>query len=150
MKAARYMEWWRALRAAHGTRPWWRLAWGMVRAMLSGGVSRAEWRRRMRICSRCPIYRHGTRTCGPKAGWAWGYESVGCGCYVPFKARTALPYRGAERAGCWGRAAGVVDGWGSGAETALDVDLVVVGGVAGEKADAKAEGGHESGHAEEK
>lgn len=81
----------------------------MIVAVLSGRVSRAEWRQRIRVCLRCPLYRSVSRTCGPGLGV---FRGQGCGCYVPFKARAALPYTGSGGSGCWGRAAGVVTGWG--------------------------------------
>jgi len=108
MNLSRYLDWWFLVRAAAADTPLWRLAWGMLRALASGRVSRFQWRQRIRTCGKCPIYRPATRTCGPRSGHLLGVAGeVGCGCYVPFMARTKAPYRG----GCWGRASLGI-GWG--------------------------------------
>lgn len=52
-----------------------KMFWTLLRGRL---VSRAEWRRRMRICRRCPIFGSALRTCRPFPG-----APVGCGCWVP-------------------------------------------------------------------
>lgn len=112
LKAERYREWWSAVRAASGA-PWWAIAWGMIRALASGRVPTRVWRRRIQTCGKCPIYRPASRTCGPRSGHLVGVVGdVGCGCYVPFMARTKAPYKGVGGAGCWGRASLGI-GWGS-------------------------------------
>jgi hypothetical protein len=80
--------------------------WSMVRAVRSGGTSQRVWRRRMKICRRCPIYDRELRRCrGPVIGGV----KPGCGCYVPFSAKTRRPYED----GCWGRThLGYPFGWG--------------------------------------
>lgn len=115
MKLTRYRDWWRVVGAAMKDEPWWRVALGMARALATGGVSRAEWRRRLKVCGKCPIYRPVGRTCGPRDGAVVGIDGVaGCGCYVPFAARTDAPYQGEGGRGCWGRAVlGIRFGWGS-------------------------------------
>lgn len=45
------------------------------------GVDRKLWRARIRACNRCLIYNPKERTC--RRG------DLGCGCYMPFKARVA-------------------------------------------------------------
>ena len=103
MKIERYWEWRGAVRNMKG-KPWWVLLWRMVKAGRRGFVDKVLWRRRMRICGKCPVYRHGTRTCGLRKGAFMGVETVGCGCYVPFLASAAAPYEGKGGSGCWGRA----------------------------------------------
>lgn len=54
-----------------------KLAWFSLRSLPF--VSRAQWRRRMFACYRCPIYRRASRTCGQEG-------VIGCGCSMPLKA----------------------------------------------------------------
>lgn len=63
-------------------------------------VSRAQWRRRMRACTHCPIYRPKERTCG-----TFGTD-LGCGCSMPLKALL----RGSQ---CWANETHVcnIKGW---------------------------------------
>jgi len=104
MKFERYLEWWDAVRRTHEGVSWWRLVIRMGRAVISGWVSVLEWRRRMKVCGKCPLYRHALRTCGIKRGSAFGIRGdAGCGCYVPMMARSAAPYRADGVKGCWGR-----------------------------------------------
>ena len=49
-----------------------------------------EWKRRYRICLKCPIYDAKLKRCRPYDG-----SDEGCGCYVPF---SNLVYET-----CWGR-----------------------------------------------
>lgn len=73
------------------------LALKMLRAILSGPVPRRVWRRRMRKgCFKCPIYNPVTKACRPIHP---EFKHLGCGCYTPFSALWARPYRN----GCWGR-----------------------------------------------
>lgn len=75
-----------------------------VYAMAKGALafwnrpSRAEWRRRMRICAKCPLYDSGMRRCRPFTG-----APVGCGCYMPYKAQGRGP--------CWLRERDPSAGW---------------------------------------
>lgn len=74
--------------------------WKMVRARLSGKASRQLWRRRMRVCVRCPIYNRKLRQCRR--------DKLGCGCYTLFTATAWRPYA----KGCWGRTfIGAPFGW---------------------------------------
>jgi len=52
-----------------------------------GFVAKQEWKQRIQICNTCPIYNKQLRQC------KWG--ELGCGCYVPFLAKT--------KGSCWGR-----------------------------------------------
>lgn len=98
----RLREWYEVLRleGERGRLPWWK----MVRAVWSGPVPRAVWRRRMRTCLRCPLYNPAYRSCRPVS-----HPHLGCGCYVPFTALSAAPYD----AGCWGRGMAEDVGWPS-------------------------------------
>lgn len=55
-------------------------------------VSKPTWKRRMRVCNKCPIYHPLNKTCGHDPD----ISSVGCGCYMPFKAASTS-------ATCWAR-----------------------------------------------
>jgi len=58
-----------------------------------------EWRRRYRICLKCPIFDYELRRCRP-----FDNSKRGCGCYVPF---SNVFYDV-----CWGRKAyGKAVGW---------------------------------------
>lgn len=70
----------------------------LLSATRTGGVTRKEWRRRMRICRACPLFDPSLRRCRPFDG-----SKLGCGCFVPFMALTKTPYRSETRSGCWGR-----------------------------------------------
>ncbi len=100
------VEWSRAVAASRGltARAWVKMvvgSWSMVR----GGVDRREFRRRGRVCVRCPVYDRELRRCaGP---WVGG-RATGCGCYLPWMLKTR-PYP----KGCWGRQyVGDDFGWG--------------------------------------
>ena len=72
-----------------------RLGLTLLRAALRiGGVSKEEWRRRMSVCEKCPIFDPALFRCRPYDGAPWG-----CGCYVPFMALVNQPY---ALPGCWG------------------------------------------------
>lgn len=45
-----------------------------------GGVSRKQWRSRMRVCGKCVIYDKSLKRCAP-----WTGSQLGCHCYMPFK-----------------------------------------------------------------
>ena len=55
-------------------------------------VGMRVWFKRMKTCGRCPIYHPHKKTCGHDPE----INSVGCGCYMPFKACS-------QRATCWAR-----------------------------------------------
>jgi len=56
-----------------------RLLFGIARAGLRlGGVSRRQWRDRMRTCAACPIFDRTLHRCRPMDG-----HPLGCGCWVP-------------------------------------------------------------------
>lgn len=92
----RIRQWLAALRMAGVTRvPWL----GLLRAILSGPVPRRVWRQRLRYgCFQCPLYSKidGIPVCRSSHPDMLG---IGCGCYLPFLAMSAEPYRG----GCFGR-----------------------------------------------
>ena len=46
-----------------------------------GTVAPSEWRRRMKVCAKCPIYSKANRRCRPFRG-----SILGCGCYMPYAA----------------------------------------------------------------
>lgn len=120
LKMGRYVEWLRAVWAAgernvpRGTMDGkghvsvWRLrhvsamvvglvraARKMVHGIRSGYVDRGTWRARMRVCSRCPVWRKEGRVCLVEDGGM----VYGCGCYTVFKGMVKRPYPG----GCWGK-----------------------------------------------
>ncbi len=74
------------------------LVWYVLRTLPL--ATRAQWRRRMRACLRCPIYQLGPRTCGRPN------TDLGCGCSMPLKALL----RGSE---CWANEQHVcnIKGW---------------------------------------
>jgi hypothetical protein len=94
-KPQRFAEW-RAAIIAEGRQLTWRgrieLVWHMATASLGlGGVARKEWRRRMRVCAKCPVYNRETKQCRPSK------ESViGCGCFMPLKSLSS-------KSTCWAR-----------------------------------------------
>lgn len=100
----RLAQWVIALHVARQRVPWL----GLLRAILSGPVPRAVWRRRLRYgCFQCPLFNRERLTC---RGVPKQVRHLGCDCYVVFSAMTAEPYEG----GCWGRAAlGGDFGWGA-------------------------------------
>lgn len=62
-------------------------------------VDRSRFYTRLRICHRCPLFDRGLKRCRPFTG-----SDLGCGCYVPFKAKCPDP--------CWARQNQVPDlGW---------------------------------------
>jgi len=83
----------------------------LMRAVFSGRVSSEQWKRRMAVCRRCPIFDRTMMRCrGPRVNGV----DLGCGCYVPFLAKTRAPYRGVGGKGCWGRSVvGQRFGWGA-------------------------------------
>jgi hypothetical protein len=60
----------------------------MILAALLVKVSPSEWRRRIRVCSKCPVYDRIIKRCRPNND-----SEFGCGCYVPFMA--------AHKETCW-------------------------------------------------
>jgi len=99
----RLAEWRAVIRFEHGAgRP---VPYGrMVRSILSGVVDRKTWRRRMKICYRCPVYDRDRHAC--RAPHPAFHATHGCGCYVPFVALTSEPYENYRSGivGCWGYA----------------------------------------------
>jgi hypothetical protein len=83
--------------------------------VLRGVVTQRVWRRRMRVCLKCPVFNHELRQC--RASWpmlAGATQKLGCGCYVVFLAKVNAPYTSVDgtRKGCWGRAMmGGTFGW---------------------------------------
>lgn len=80
--------------------------WKIVKALTRGRVTRAQWRERMRVCGKCPIYDRTQHKCR--------FQDLGCGCWVPAMGWMREPYRGENGRGCWGRAVvGEGFGWGT-------------------------------------
>ena len=95
MKLKRISEWVEVVREEGREVGFFSVGWSVLRgALVVGGVSRLEWRRRMGVCLRCPLYDRGMRRCRP-----WTGSKLGCGCYVPYLGLVRRPYRG----GCWGK-----------------------------------------------
>jgi hypothetical protein len=70
-------------------------------------VPKQIWNKRIRTCSKCPIYHPHKKTCGHDLE----ISGVGCGCYMPFKSASMA-------ATCWARdndltLQGKVVGWGN-------------------------------------
>lgn len=65
-----------------------RLLVTMLWAALAVHVAPHEWRRRIRVCRKCPIYDRSIKRCRPSND-----SDLGCGCYVPFMA--------AHKKTCW-------------------------------------------------
>jgi hypothetical protein len=65
-----------------------RLLGTMLWAALTVQVAPHEWRRRIRVCRKCPIYDRSIKRCRPSND-----SDLGCGCYVPFMA--------AHKKTCW-------------------------------------------------
>ncbi len=114
LRLRRYAEWLELVRRAPpGT------VLRMFSAIFSGRVNRAEWRRRMYVCYRCPVHNrvwdsvnkrwtgmHACRSAAP------GYETLGCGCFTPLLTIAREPYASDKGRGCWGRAVqGPPFGW---------------------------------------
>lgn len=109
LKITRVGGWLEVVKQELGLESWWdyedardggrlgELVVKMVRAVVMGrgAVSRLEWRGRMRVCWRCPVYGRRARVCRLVDGDRW----LGCGCYVPFMALVRAPYP----RGCWWR-----------------------------------------------
>lgn len=106
----RGQEWFRLARRELGSegmtwRRRLRLAVKLLRILIGGLVSRGGrvprevWRRRMRVCRRCPVHDRSTHRCRPYDG-----SRLGCGCYTPFVAMVPAPYESDDgsRRGCWG------------------------------------------------
>lgn len=90
----------------------------LARAVLSGPVPADVWRDRMRVCLRCPIYNADLKACRQPNPRGPDYLDLGCGCYTPFSALTAVPYT--KAGGCWAREitknaepASAREGWGA-------------------------------------
>lgn len=117
---------WRALIKLAGSNAKWL---PMLKALQTGGVDAATYRARLRTCARCPIYDRNLKACRrevfgqnhssfEQAG-TYAPVMLGCGCYVPFLAKTRAPYQRHNTygvvvvRGCWGRATyGAPFGWG--------------------------------------
>lgn len=95
LKPSRLVEWAAVMRREHGQLTPGKVV-KMVRYAVSASLGLApvvrgkHYRRRMRTCYSCPIYDAQLRRCRPYDG-----HDLGCGCYVPYKARQPGP--------CWGK-----------------------------------------------
>jgi hypothetical protein len=101
----RIPEWVAVLRFEHGAGvkiPWRH----QFVALLSGPVPRDVWRDRLRNgCFKCVLFDKERMVC---RGVVKPFNQWGCGCYLPFVALAAEPYKG----GCYGRATFGYDfGW---------------------------------------
>lgn len=115
----RYRQWRYAIQLAGAKAK----LWPMLRAIKSGAVDARTYRQRLRICAACPIYDAEFKLCRKVIPQG----SLGCSCYVPYLAKTRVPYqrefdvnaieagmglRSTVR-GCWGRVhIGRTFGWG--------------------------------------
>ena len=88
-----FREWRRLLEEEHYPRF---ALWKMLRAILTGPVEARTFRRRARVCLRCPLYHKPLRQC---SGPTFKGNRTGCGCYIPWLLRVRRPYPD----GCWGR-----------------------------------------------
>lgn len=102
---SRRIRQWRTVLALKGARV---SPWAMLRAVLSGPVPPDVWRSRLRICLRCEVFDHELKACRRilRDG-----RVLGCTCYTPFLAFTAVPYTRAG--GCWAREISPHEGWGA-------------------------------------
>lgn len=90
LKIAKYRQWFDVLRVEGSGMTLWQwlvLAGDMAKAALSGfrsGLkSRREFRRRLRVCRRCPVYNPALRQCRSVSPAG---VRLGCGCWVPLVA----------------------------------------------------------------
>lgn len=103
-RVSRYVDWYMLVRLSGREVGWLVLLSGVVLKLLRGGVGVGvvEFRRRVRVCGKCPVYDGELKRCGNLPG-------LGCGCYVPFLAVAVVrPYA----SGCWGDEVGMGHGWG--------------------------------------
>lgn len=89
---------WRVVLAQKGVKV---STWALVRAVLSGPVPADVWRYRMRVCRRCPVYNRELKACHKRISQGQYHRDLGCNCYTPFLALTAVPY--SKEGGCWAR-----------------------------------------------
>lgn len=84
-KRSRFTEWAEVLKEEQRSKTFWgkaALGLTLLRAALRlGRVNRKEWRRRMRVCRKCPIFGPGLKRCR-----RYSASKMGCGCYTPFAA----------------------------------------------------------------
>jgi hypothetical protein len=81
----------------------------LARAVLSGPVPADVWRDRMRVCLRCPVFNRELKACHKRIESGAFHRDLGCRCYTPFLAFTAVPYTRAG--GCWAREIATNEGW---------------------------------------
>ena len=101
LKASRVDQWLEVLEEESRTmtaRTWYHLFVAGLTVAVRHPVQSAEFKRRIRICSRCPVYDKEMKRCRPYTG-----SPDGCGCYVPFKALDSRP--------CWIRELDPHRGW---------------------------------------
>jgi len=85
------VEWERILRLEKkSVLEYHQMAWLGLKMLL---VPKRIWRRHYRQCRKCPIFNRLLRVCRPVPG-----SNLGCGCYMPLKARAFWTWRG-----CWAR-----------------------------------------------
>jgi hypothetical protein len=93
MRSGRAVEWLGLVWVEMSAVGWWarvKMVWVMGRVFVTGRRrSRAEWRRRMRVCARCDLFDRGRHRCRP-----WDGSVLGCGCWTPIT--------GLYEDHCWG------------------------------------------------
>jgi Fe-S-cluster containining protein len=101
LRKARVYQWLEVLEEearTMGFKTWAKMILAGLDVSLFHPVQSAEFKRRMRICQRCPVYDKELRRCRPYTG-----SPDGCGCYAPFKALA--------RQSCWIRQIDPHRGW---------------------------------------
>lgn len=83
----RWMKW----------KDWWHMLDQTAKSILTP-VGKNLYRHRLLTCQRCPIYDKGLKRCRPYTG-----SNLGCGCFVPYRAKTPEP--------CWLRLRDPHQGW---------------------------------------
>lgn len=82
-KLSRFAEWRHLLKIEARTASYAALFANMIAVLIKGHfVGRKEWRRRMRICRKCPLFTWDLHRCGPPKH----ISNLGCRCFLPFKA----------------------------------------------------------------
>lgn len=85
LRNTRLQEWWAVVQeegAIMDPKSWWKMFLGAIHATVFTPVKSAEFRKRLRICAKCPIKEPGYWRCRPYTG-----STLGCGCYIPFIAK---------------------------------------------------------------
>ena len=79
-KLGRFWQWWELVVEEGDRAGYFRLGWEMVKAVWGGKLAgRGEWRKKMRVCRKCPLYSSDVRRCGPPLH----ISNLGCRCWTP-------------------------------------------------------------------